>query len=325
MKKSRKILPPHRRHNKTVRRYHGGGTKAPTIVLFTSSHGAQLGQKIPRQIQNDLTMLSFVSTCGLSGYMDDRPFDEFNLSIDELALHLTLEHFSVKKNKHTYESFKRIIHNDMPPRMRLAYEKAFEYDPEKWEIYHDGMEVVKPVQDRQFQFYPNKDEDPIYNVHYGLHIIDAGDLTQPLSQFKAFQDHPMDTLDAGNISEQRNPIIQNRIDALTDSEIKDYCQQIYDYLLTYKNWTLTDIYWFFTHLGFQKIFIIDPSCRDYSKDDIRSALRYTRPRKDDIPVDEYKEEAPRRGRRKEVPQVTEGVTEPVPNAYHNSFGNCSIS
>lgn len=153
-------------------------------------------------------------------------------------------------------------------------------------MFEDGFKMVVPTTDRTFYLEPNYDESIELYPHYGLHIVDVDGLSNghPLNHFRANHTTKKPnvnerwTYDYGNITYintvdmDAKPIIRaniGRINQLIEPLPEPKKSQSYAIMqrmttLPNKQVTLTEIVTLFENLGFDDIYFIDPTCRDFS-------------------------------------------------------------
>jgi hypothetical protein len=161
-------------------------------------------------------------------------------------------------------------------------------------LFKRGFAVVVPTKDRDFYFAPNQGESSDFHPHYGLHVLDVDHLTNSLQDFAHFQasNHPAKSYDFGNITDMKRlkhssieieeniHVVLEAIDNNTSGDVRADCRLIYYNLVENGTSTLSDIYFLFHHVGFSKIYLIDPSCRAFSNPTSRYAT--LRPKTDTV-------------------------------------------
>jgi hypothetical protein len=276
------------------------------IVLFLSAHGGQnyqQGFSLPKGIK--VHMLSFIPHYGVEGVMHEQPFPETRQSIDEIALKLSGE--TLKARYLTHRTSIESAVQDTGRILKPIYVAAFHDYPAERQRFADGFKIVVPETDRTFAFRPNPREDRRLHPHYGLHILDVEGLPNGhvLNHFQAknrpiplFDDYA--SYDYGNITYRKDPTIQPIVDAnfnklveamekrIPDVYIRNQCKHILLSMMGVNNkmctGTLSGIVFLFTQLGFNEIYLIDPTCRSIlaSAETIASRIFVRRGRTDQI-------------------------------------------
>ena len=253
------------------------------VTLYIQGHGSE-NIKIPFYNNGNVKLLSFVGTPGATGMMDICEYYD-NQPIDKIVIHFLKknmeEHFPNQFSLNNYEQ--STFFSDSKDYLKKIFENCNIH-------YENGFTETYPVSERYFYFEPSiedhencrlcsnpacfeekvkrlelknltcpkrcleeRDKNKLFCPEYGLFIVSS-----------SFPEDKRFTLAGNSFEERLNANINMKLSNKTywkgraSKEYKGLVDKIYDK----KEITLTELSLLFYSMGFEYIYILDPTCRD---------------------------------------------------------------
>jgi hypothetical protein len=212
------------------------------VVLFVQAHGEEdLSLEFVEKTHR-VQLLSFSGKPDTYGMMDICPDGE---SLDIKALKIATQ--AMKRTKNPETSLKASI-----PNLQTAYEQSNIF------FRNGGFRITNPVSERTFYFKPNRGEDPKLCPEYGLTVVQS---SLPDDFDHTLESNWMST----EKTESKNIHMNRRNQSYWRQKIrieKEIYVRLFDRMISEKMVTLSDlINIFWKGMGFDLIYIFDPSCR----------------------------------------------------------------
>lgn len=213
------------------------------VTIFIQGHGNQLMDEIDN-VSGNVKLLSFSGYATCAGKMEicnDK-------SVDMLALETIKKEYQNKQSCND----QNFVYKNISPILIKKYKECGVTYP------NDGFRQTWPKYDRMFQLHPGKGEDPKLCPEYGITVV-ASSYPSDLEYTLLNKGNKTANL---NILGPTNYAAHWRQQALKyNSQYEKEINEIYT-KINNKFLYLSDLIFYFQMMGFKKIIILDPTCRD---------------------------------------------------------------
>ena len=212
-----------------------------SITIYIGAHGEEF---FGRAFSGNVDLLSF------SGYPGS--LGRFFSNSTEYCHDVTIRDFEYNYRTRPHESQSEIF-SSMPEILRQSFRDSFPGSVDKY-FRDGGFKITRPKSERVFSLKPNHGENERFQNSYGIHIVDS---SNPLD--KPFT---LKTTDSERCKLQNSySHWMGRIGTIASPQKRSESLDILNMIVNFKQTSLSDLVKLFNNLGYLKIYIYDPSCR----------------------------------------------------------------